>query len=179
MAPVSGWRGGRLGAVGGLILLALSGCASPTPYQPSDGSFGFSEQQIEGNRYRVSFAGNSVTPRATVENYLLYRAAELTVQNGYDYFKLADQDTERSTRYYSQGFVDNAFLFPSSRRDRFVSSYGVGLSSATSYPVDEYAAQADILVFKGEKPADDTTAYNARDVLERLGATVVRPAAQG
>jgi hypothetical protein len=41
---------------------------------------GYSDQQIESNRFRVSFAGNSLTARETVERYLLYRAAELTVQ---------------------------------------------------------------------------------------------------
>ena len=50
---------------------------------------GFSEQQIEDNRYPVQFAGNCLTDRKTVETYLLYRAAELTRQNGYDHFRVA------------------------------------------------------------------------------------------
>ena len=44
--------------------------------------YGFSEQRIEDDRYRITFRGNSSTSRETVENSLLYRAAELTVQTG-------------------------------------------------------------------------------------------------
>ena len=58
----------------------LSGCATPTPYQPLGAPTGvrggFTDQQIERNRFRVTFAGNQFTSRQRVENYLLYRAAE-------------------------------------------------------------------------------------------------------
>ena len=73
-----------------------------TPYQPATASsrLGFSDEQIESNRFRVSFAGNSLTSRETVERYLLYRAAELTVQRGFDHFILVTRDTETKTDTY-------------------------------------------------------------------------------
>ena len=78
-----------------LAVGALSACATETAYQPagpnSDG--GYSEQQIESNRVRISFSGNSLTDRETVENYLLFRAAELTLQQNKDYFIIADRAT--------------------------------------------------------------------------------------
>jgi hypothetical protein len=43
-----------------------------------------------------------------------------------------------------------------------------------AYPIDEYTAFADVQMFRGEKPADDPRAYDARDVLNRLGPTIVR-----
>ncbi len=52
--------------------------------RPSPG--GYSEQQLEPNRWRVTFSGNSLTDRRTVENYLLYRSAELTLSQGFDWF---------------------------------------------------------------------------------------------
>lgn len=64
----------------------LTACATPTPYQPAVRgqavSGGFSDTRIEANRFQVNFAGNSLTSRETVERYLLYRAAELTVAQG-------------------------------------------------------------------------------------------------
>ena len=79
----------------------LAGCATPTPYQPlgapSGIRGGFSEQQIEQNRFRVTFAGNQFTSRQRVENYLLFRAAELTTQHGFDSFTMVDRDTDRRT----------------------------------------------------------------------------------
>ena len=82
--------------------LAITACATPTPYQPyrpgAVVSGGFSEVRIGRDRIRVTFAGNSLTSRETVERYLLYRAAELTVENGYDWFAMADRRTDRESR---------------------------------------------------------------------------------
>ena len=62
------------------LAAALTGCATPTPYQPNIPgqavSGGYSETKIESNRWRVTFAGNTLTSRETVEGYLLFRAAE-------------------------------------------------------------------------------------------------------
>lgn len=154
--------------------LLLAACAAPTPYQPADGGFGHADQQIENNRYRVAFAGNSVTPRDVVQNYLLYRAAELTVEKGYDYFTVVRQDLERSTTYQGSGFTHAPVFFD---RHRAV-GWGIGTTSYTAFPIDSYAAFADIVVHEGEKPQDDPDAYDARDVLRQLGPTVVHAPAQ-
>jgi hypothetical protein len=158
--------------LGLLSLLALAGCAAPTPYAAAtDDGFGYSETRLEANRYRVTFAGNFDTPRETVQNYLLYRAAELTVDNEGDYFVIADQSLERSTRYIGTaspgfgggfGYRDGPFI-------------GTGLSTVDARPIDEYAAFADILIEQGEKPPGAANAYDARQILARLGPTVVRP----
>ena len=69
--------------------LALGACATATPYQPAGYNGergGYAEQRLEANRFSVSFSGNSVTSRDQVEMSLLLRSAELTVENGYDWF---------------------------------------------------------------------------------------------
>lgn len=79
----------------------LAACATATPYQPASapGAFdGFSQTMIENDRARVTFGGNSLTDRETVENYLLYRAAEVAVERGFDHFSLVQRDTEENTR---------------------------------------------------------------------------------
>ncbi len=88
------------------ILLAgsatiLMACATATPYQAASepGGFdGFSQQLIENDRARITFGGNSVTNRDTVENYLLYRAAEMAVERGFDSFTLQERDIEADKR---------------------------------------------------------------------------------
>ncbi|MCP2871715.1 CC0125/CC1285 family lipoprotein, partial [Salmonella enterica] len=83
----------------------LAGCATPTPYQPLGAPTGvrggFSAQQIERDRFRVTLAGTQVTSRERVENYLLSRAAELTVQQGYDGFTMMARDTDKHTSVQS------------------------------------------------------------------------------
>ena len=161
------------------LLLLLGACATQTPYQPSgDGRYGYSEQKIEKNRYRVTFTGNPSTPRETVQNYLLYRASELTLQNGFDYFTMVDRDVERETRYYSHGYVDDFGYYGFNRRYSYRRSYRPNYYSSTSYPISEYSGIADILMAEGEKPEDDANAYDALDVLQQLQPLVRQEEAQ-
>jgi hypothetical protein len=179
MAPVPASRlchtpssGRRLAGAGVLaLLLALGGCAAnPTPYQPATDGYGFTQQQLEGDRYRVTFAGNSATNLDTVRNYMLYRAAEVTVESGHDYFVVVDQNTQSSTTYRGTG--STPFGFGTGWRDG--GGIGVGFSSFNAYPIDSYTAWADIVVGNGPKPADNLNAYDAKDVLNRLDPAVVR-----
>lgn len=82
-------------------VLTLVACATATPYQEASklGAYdGFSQQLIENDRARISFGGNSLTDRETVENYLLYRAAEVAVENGFETFTLQERDVEQKSR---------------------------------------------------------------------------------
>ena len=159
----------------GAVLLAA--CGTPTPYQPVIDGHGYAEQPLETDRYRVTFSGNSLTARETVENYLLYRAAEVTLERGFDYFVVAEEDVERNTRYRTT-FSGVGAPFGSFYGSRFRGPYfGGGLSTATSRPINSYEAYANILLRRGDKPADNPEAYDARDVLARLDPTIVRQAA--
>jgi hypothetical protein len=168
--PASRPRRAFAGVAGLLALLALAGCAaSPTPYQPAANGYGFSQQQIEGNRYRVTFAGNGDTSLDTVRNYMLYRAAEVTVESGHDYFVVVDQNTQSTTTYRGTG--STPFGFGTGFGSGGV---GVGFSSFSAYPDDSFTSWADIVVGDGAKPSGDVNAYDARDVLSRLDSAVVR-----
>ncbi|MFT4045196.1 MAG: hypothetical protein QM661_00710 [Solimonas sp.] len=151
---------------------ALAACATATPYQPADRGYGYSEQRIEQNRYRVTFSGNSDTPKQTVENYLLYRAAELTLQSGYDYFVFASDSTDANTRYLQNfgGYYGWGSYYWSPRG----TFGGVGASTAT--PITEYEAQANVVMFAGKKKDDDVKAFDARQVRSNLEAQILRPA---
>lgn len=154
----------------------LSACStSPSVYAPAgDNGYGYSEQRVEQNRYRVSYAGNSATPRERVEDYLLYRAAELTLENGYDYFVMTARDTEPRTSYYGSGVPYAGWPPGYGFYGYGGSGFGWGLSTSTRRPVTRYRAYADIVLYHGDKPAKDSWAYDARDVMNQLGPEVVR-----
>ena len=178
--------------------LALGACATATPYQPlttaGTASGGFSERPLEANRWQVSFSGNSLTDRRTVETYLLYRAAELTLQQGYDWFSVVDRHTERDRRIYADPFYDTwgyGGWGPSWRlyhRGRwggwgpwgYWGGWGRGAwgpSSLDFREVTSYEANAEIFLGRGPKPADDRRAFDARQVVDRLNSQVIRPTA--
>jgi hypothetical protein len=180
--------------------LMVAGCATETTYRPATGQgfnrTGYSDRQVEPNRFLVSFAGNSVTSRDTVERYLLFRAAELTLQNGYDYFVMANRDTDLQSRTYSTPGFGGGFGYgglggywgPSWRY------YGRGFGWRSWDPwfgggfgggpwgnnfdirtIERYEATAEIVMRKGPIPRDNLRAFNARAVVDSIGPTVVLP----
>lgn len=164
--------------------LLLAACATATPYGPAEqgGGYGFSEQQIEQNRFRITFRGNSSTSRETVENSLLYRAAELTVQQGFDYFVVVENDTEESTSY--RGSAYPAFYGRYGYGYPFHHGYGAfpyyAYGFGWGYPYDTYAreitrysAVAFVTMHQGDKPGDNSQAFDAREVMKNLGPYVL------
>jgi hypothetical protein len=73
-----------------LFSTVLLGCA--TAYGPHGLTGGYKERQLAENEYIVSFFGNGNTPGQSVWNYWIYRCAELTLDNGYEYFELLPSD---------------------------------------------------------------------------------------
>lgn len=207
-------------AILGASVMILSACATTTPYQEATkpGSFdGYSQTVIENDRARVSFAGNSLTERETVENYLLYRAAELTSERGFDHFTLIESDTEKKTRLRSTGtgFSNGGFGFHDpffrysyfsprfgwSRFGRFSSfnrfgvsrfggrgfgrrgfggrggfGFGGGFNSFDVREITKYRATAEVKFGRGAAPDEDRS-FDAREVLQNLGPTIVYPEA--
>ena len=146
-----------------LAATALAACAMATPYQPLRGGEGYSEQKLEANRYRVVFAANSATPRQKAQDYVLLRAAELTLAQGYDYFVLTGQSTGADPRGSSSSlsFGFGGFSFGGG------GGVGAGVGVGTGGGVD-YTQIADIVMFKGAKPANDPGAFDAHAVKENL-----------
>src|SRR5271156_2424289 len=74
----------RLVALSAVCLLA--GCA--TAYQPDGIAGGYSDQRLDGNTAQVSFRGNRFNSPEMLQSYLLRRCADITLENGYNYFVL-------------------------------------------------------------------------------------------
>jgi hypothetical protein len=166
-------------AVALMLVVALSACVTPTPYQPAQPrGFGYTEERLDQNKFRVMFRGNSQTTRETVEDYLLYRAAELTLQNGYTHFIMVGRDTEAKTsyRYWVDHYGGRGWFyhgFPGWYRDPFYRPWGPELYDVQ--PVTTYTATAEIILVKGPRQDGDVRAFDAQEVLAQVGPRVVRP----
>ena len=165
--------------------LALSACVTATPYGPAgQGSrYGYSDMRVDENRFRVAFAGNSVTSREQVEMALLLRAAEVTLESGHDWFATVNRATDRDVRYRASPdpfYYDrySPFWGPSWRYYRrgfwspWYDPFGPDLDVRE---IDRYEATAEIVVGDGPKPAGDPNAFDAREVIQNLGPRVARP----
>lgn len=167
--------------------LALSACATATPYGPAgynNSRYGYADQRIDENRFRVSFSGNSVTSREQVEMSLLLRAAEITLETGNDWFATVNRDTERDVRYYAHTdpfYYDrySPFWYPSwryYRRGYWSPWYDPFGPRVDIREIDRYEATAEIVVGRGAKPSGDPNAFDAREVVQNLGPRLTRPA---
>lgn len=157
---------------------ALAACATgPTPYQPAAGyERGYSEQKIEDARYRISFKGNSMTGRETVENYLLFRAAELTLQSGYDVFTIVSRDTDKDRDIRRTGGYSRFSYMYFSPRWGWVHAWDPFWSTPARYDeVTRYEAFAEIVMSRAPK-GSDPNAFDARQVSQNLAASIQRPA---
>ncbi len=152
------------------LLLVLFGCAGkPTPYQPKVDRTGYSQQQLGAQTWRVQFAGNFDTPRETVENYLLYRSAEIMLVGGYDTFVMLEKDIERNVEYLETGY------YPHFGYGR---GHGYGLwyyGPVYHSPLVSYSATATIRIYSGGPPPSNAPVYDAQEIVQQLGPTAVLP----
>ncbi len=152
-----------------LLLMLMSGCVSSLPpYRPYSDGAGYQERRIEKNRYAISFTGNSLMTAESTEDYLIYRAAELTDSEGYDFFVIHDKSTKQKSRYR---------YFPySNGRYGYYNNWGYGHYHYDYYdyccPYSWYEVGAEVLMYEGQKPVDDLNAYDSEQVLEYLGPDI-------
>lgn len=161
-------------------ILTAAACATPTPYREAAGPHddGYSVQRIETDRFRVAFAGNSLTDLQTVETYLLYRAAEITLQQGADWFAILDRDTESDRRVVGSRFgpryggFHRAYYHPAFGWRPWYDPFWDDVSYRE---ITRYVASAEIRVGRGAYPRDDPSYYDAADVRATLGSSIQWP----
>jgi hypothetical protein len=182
---------GRIAAPA-ILALMLAGCASPAPYAPRapGQATGYTDQEITANRYRITFTGNSVTSRQTVEDYLLLRAAEVSLAAGADHFVFDTRHTQANRRvavfenpfgydgFYGPGFYGPGFgpgfYRPGlggpgywSFRPRW--GYGAFGPPADVVVTTNYSAYAEIVLLQPDQVAKEPRAVDARQVVAHLG----------
>jgi hypothetical protein len=180
----------------GCMTALLVSCSQATPYQPESASSavrgGYSHQQIAADQFRVRFHGNAQTSRETVEAYLLYHAAEVTLEQGGDWFRISDRTTEHTiTREQRIDPLYRPWYGPGYRYWLPYWSYRLQGGGWILWDpwraepfwadrldwreVEEFEATADISIGRGPLPGGDPRAYGARQVMADIGPQVVRP----
>ena len=162
-------------AVLGLGLTVLGACETGPIYRPRGPNdvIGYTDQQLSPTRYRVTFSGGAGTRREDVEDYLLRRAAEVTLQAGYTHFKFDVRDTRERTYYRTMfgprpGFGFGAGYGP---RPWYWSSFAFHdpfFYDGEVIPVTRFTAYSEIVMLTPEQAANDPDAFSARDLLDRL-----------
>jgi hypothetical protein len=155
-----------------MISLALTGIACATAYQPMARGGGYTETRVGDTKYSVEFRGNRSTSHEEVEKFLLYRCAELTVASGYDYFVIEEAaDRSEVESHLSEGGNMRATGTSTVRRNKCAGNE-MGTGEVYVPPVEETSTRphlsATITMARGTRPADNPSAFDARDLLSRL-----------
>lgn len=157
-----------------LLTLLLAACAAPQPslYAPKDSRDGYAEEAIGKGLYRVSFQGNAVTSRERVQDYCLFRAAELTLEMGATKFAVHDKLVERDTQVTRETYAGDPYYGPY-YGPRFPRHY---------YPPPTYErtrttfrATLTIEPFTGAAPGGFQV-YDARATFDQFAPRIERPA---
>ena len=165
-----------------LLVLFLSGCA--TPYQKYGLSGGYSDTQLQKDVFRVGFNGNAYVSKGTVQNYLLRRCAEVTIENGYDYFVIFEEENYAAQSSYT---TPTQTTYQGSSYGSGTSSghiYGRTIQSSGTYSGQTYGTSTTyggqtyhfskpvsvcvIKCFKGEKPENLPNTFDAKELIKYL-----------
>jgi hypothetical protein len=161
----------------------LAACATSSAYQPQTeaGGSGYAEERLEETRWRVEFTGGDGDSQEIVESRLLYRAAELTVASGYDWFlpSAYEADAESEIVVEAPRVRQSPVWRPQVRRGqrtRWTDWMPAGAAPASSAPVagrswerERYAAREEITMGRGAAPSG---AFEARRVMADLNTQV-------
>ena len=153
-----------------VIAIALSGCAT-TPSKPLtfDQLGQFSNTPLNAQSYRIRFQARPNMSFGTAEEITLVKAAQTTVQNGFRYFKVLDDPSNRnqpprqavvysSPMYYPYGYYRR---YPGLWPDPFYDMPHV-------VTIDPVQVSYSIECYKDQKKAPDD-AFDAYLILKYLG----------
>ncbi len=150
-----------------LVTLALAACATPTVFAPmttASGS-GYTETRIEADRWRVTFRGGSDAGRERVADLTLLRAAQLTLQQGDDWFRITERYGDAlpprgPTLSVGAGTADYGW--------HGGSSFGVGVGGIPLGGGPLISETLEIVMAKGPAPKGDPAVYDARGITQSI-----------
>lgn len=158
-----------------LLMAGLTACS--TPYQDMGLLGGVSATRIDTNTVQISGKGNAYTAAATIQQYVLLKAADETLADGYDFFVLVSaSDASRSGAFYVPGQTTSYTTGNASIVGNNI--YGQTTTHTYTTPGSTFAfvkPGEDVIVkmYSGVKPADaPPNVYDARQIEQYLGARI-------
>lgn len=148
------------------ILFFIAGCA--TPYQESGLSGGVVASAITTDTYRISARGNAYTDAATVQDYVLLKAAETTTAAGATHFLiLGGQDRTKVLQGQTAGTMNTNIVNGSIQ-----TTYSPGVQYDMIKPGQDTMIQVITIPAGTAAPQG---AFNAAEVFAAVNPRIKRP----
>lgn len=146
-----------------VILFALQGCTS---YQKKGLSGGYSEIQLDENVFKVSFQGNGYTKPDRAADFTLLRSAELTLENGFQYFAIIDENNHTSHGTYTTPTTSHTTANAQVSGNYVHGNATTTTTGGQTYIISKPSSSNTIVCFK-EKPESVFT-YNASYIYKNV-----------
>lgn len=150
------------------LCLTLTGCISPTTYHPYNGSDGYQDVQMNRRLIEVRYTGNVATPQSNVHNMMLYRAAEMAKNQGFRYFKVLSQDTQRHREVFVEPGSSSTYVEKRHHEKRRYTTY----TPPTRTVENSYTT---ILRARLMNHSGGIRVYNANLLMQSLGPQMAWP----
>jgi len=147
-----------------ITILILQGCA--TSYQQTGFTGGYSETQLDENVFNISFRGNGYTGRERVADFTLLRSAELTLENGFQYFAIIDANSYTSNSTYATPTTSHTTGSAYGSGNYAYVSATTTTTGGQTYNISKPSSSNTIVCFK-EKPETVFT-YNANFIYQNI-----------
>ena len=152
----------------GILIGFLFVYSCATPYQSTGFTGCFTDTQLSDTVWKVSTAGNGFTAKTTVNDYALLRAAELTLEKGYKYFVVGDENQTSTSHKADFGSTSNTY-------GNINTSGNFNSTTRTNNNVTNFNKHYNELVFEmlGEKK-DGVFTYDAQLIYDSLSAKYIK-----
>ena len=161
----------------GFAALTLGACASTsTGYGPAQSAagYGYKNTQIQQDRFRVSYTGDSVTQ---ARDLVLLRAAEVTLGEGYSHFKVINGGTSGNGPAPNIASNVGVGFGNFGRRNSSRVNLGLGVNDL-GRALEGTKVTESIEIITQNTGASDPNVYDAQSVVNNLRAVAAAPAVQ-
>lgn len=144
------------------LIVFIASCS--TRYQPDGFTGGYEEVQLSENIFSVTFSGNGYTKKQKAVDFCLLRCAELTKENGFEYFSIINQNNDVTNTSYTSpsSSVTTGSVNSYGQVNAYTNTYG-----GQTYNFSKPSTNNTILMHKN-KP-NEGTAYNASFLIKSIG----------
>jgi hypothetical protein len=133
--------------IGAMVSLA----ACQTPYQEMGYEGGVAAVPITNNTYRISARGNGFTDPTTVQDYVLLKAAEVTLASGNSYFTIVNnRDATSSSVGQTAGTFQTSVI-----GNTAFTTYNPGMTYNIVKPGEDLLIQVSTSAMPGAFPAQE------------------------
>ncbi len=158
------------------LLVFVASCATSTPYKEAGArGEGYKTHKLDDTKFRVSFRGNRLTERDQVETYLIYRAAEVTLKEGFTHFVMNNLSTDRKTEYEAASPAIYGYYMPNAGTFPYYVYGNPNAPRSGTLEDTEYEAVAYVSMVKAPPQAIAASYFKADEVIKNLEPHIKRP----